>query len=217
VAEQQSPSAPRPKEVSPELAPPVENAPERAPRTERERVEPKQPEPKQPEPKQADGLFRLTVPDELPQRQAPAKPRPSPQQQARPKPDEARPRPEKQASAAEQTAGPTYSARAFQGGGAAGVARPPGYTRSGENDDFARRVVAALRQTMPQMNVRGRVTVRLVLNEHGNLAEVKMLANSGDASLAPAVVFSTRQASFPLPPARSLEIDRIFLITYSYH
>ena len=36
-------------------------------------------------------------------------------------------------------------------GGRGGVERPPGYTRSGENDDFARGVIRGLQGTMPQL------------------------------------------------------------------
>src|SRR5207237_1203079 len=50
----------------------------------------------------------------------------------------------------------------------AAVVRPPGATRSGENDEFGRGVIRALRKTMPGSDVLGRVTVRLFLSETGN-------------------------------------------------
>src|SRR5581483_1038296 len=43
---------------------------------------------------------------------------------------------------------------------ATAVMRPPGITRSGENDDFARGVIRALRRTMPASNIPTRVTIR---------------------------------------------------------
>lgn len=101
-------------------------------------------------------------------------------------------------------------------GSNATFSRPAGITRSGENDDFARGVIRALRQTMPQVDIRGRVTVRLVLTENGSLAKVEVLGSSGDGALVPNVVFSTKQTNFPIPPARSRDVDRIFLITYIY-
>lgn len=141
--------------------------------------------------------------------------------QSEPKPTEQRqPQQEqqRQRQASLDAAVPSPDAqRIFRGNGGAAVSRPPGITRSGENDEFARRVIAALRQTMPQLNVRGRVTVRLVISTLGNLQEVQVIENAGDGSLVPNVVFSTKQASFPIPPARASEIDRIFLIRYIYN
>jgi periplasmic protein TonB len=98
------------------------------------------------------------------------------------------------------------------------VARPAGITRSGENDDFGRGVIRALRQTMPQhRRIYGRVTIRLLLNESGNLAEVQVIRNSGDASLDQSVVFASKQSSFPLPPQGATVADRTFLVTYIYN
>ena len=62
----------------------------------------------------------------------------------------------------------------------------------------------------------GRVTVRLVLNNNGDLAEIQVLEPSGKPGLDQNVVFSTKQAYFPLPPNGSTVIDRTFLITYVY-
>lgn len=102
-------------------------------------------------------------------------------------------------------------------GRSAGVERPAGITRSGANDDFARRVVQALRQTMPQMSVLGQVTVRILINENGNIASVEVVARSENTDLNRAVVFSTKQASFPFPPNGSTVADRTFTITYIYN
>lgn len=94
--------------------------------------------------------------------------------------------------------------------------RPPGITRSGENDEFGRAVIRALRQTMPPpRGIFGRVTVRLVLTENGDLGQVQVLAPSG-TSLDQSVVFATKQTYFPLPPYNATLADRTFLITYVY-
>src|SRR5262249_48334318 len=51
----------------------------------------------------------------------------------------------------------------FGAGRDASVGRPPNITRSGENDEFGRGVVRALRRTMPgPSGVAGRVTIRLL-------------------------------------------------------
>ena len=98
------------------------------------------------------------------------------------------------------------------------VARPAGITRSGENDDFGRGVIRALRQTMPpHRRIYGRVTIRLLLNESGNLAEVQVIGNSTDASLDQSVLFASKQSSFPLPPKGATVADRTFLVTYIYN
>jgi TonB family protein len=103
------------------------------------------------------------------------------------------------------------------GGLGAAVSRPPGITRSGENDDFARGVIRALRQTMPAPSgVRGRVTVRLLLNDNGNLVEVALLRAADDPILTQSIVFAVRQASFPFPPAGANLADRTFMVTYIY-
>lgn len=58
----------------------------------------------------------------------------------------------------------------FAAGRSAAIGRPPGITRSGQNDDFGRGVVRALRQT-------GRVTVRLLLRK------LKLIVPQDKASL----------------------------------
>jgi periplasmic protein TonB len=99
----------------------------------------------------------------------------------------------------------------------AGVSRPAGVTRSGENDEFGRGVIRALRQTMPPpRGSNGRVTVRLLLSENGNLAEVSIVRSAGDPILDQSVVFAVKQSNFPIPPGGSTTIDRTFLVTYIY-
>lgn len=103
------------------------------------------------------------------------------------------------------------------GGGAAAFQRPPGITRSGLNDAFARAVIRALQQTMPQLtNSLGRVTVRIFLSESGNVVSVTLLSGSKDPSLNQDVVFAAKQTSYPIPPAGSNEADRTFMVTYIY-
>jgi len=58
--------------------------------------------------------------------------------------------------------------------------RCDGWLRSGENDEFGRGVIRALRQTMPSPNGQlGRVTVKLLLSNTGNLAEVQLVRSAG--------------------------------------
>jgi len=97
-----------------------------------------------------------------------------------------------------------------------GATRPPGITRSGENDAFGAAVIRALRQTMPPpRGIMGRVTVRLILTENGDLGQVIMLDPSG-TKLDTEVVFAAKQTYFPLPPYKSTVADRTFTITYVY-
>jgi TonB family protein len=112
-----------------------------------------------------------------------------------------------------QALAPSFSG----GGGAAAFQRPPGITRSGLNDAFARAVIRALQQTMPQLaNTLGRVTVRIFLSDSGNVIDVKLLAGAKDPSLNQDVVFAAKQTSYPIPPAGSNEADRTFMVTYIY-
>ena len=96
--------------------------------------------------------------------------------------------------------------------------RPPDITRSGENDEFGRGVIRALRRTMPfPRGLIGRVTVRILLNDHGNLAELELISGATDPTLTQEVMFSVRQSSFPLPPVGATVSDRSFLVTYIYN
>jgi TonB family protein len=102
-------------------------------------------------------------------------------------------------------------------GRSASMTRPPGITRSGENDDFGRGVIRALKETMPRTaDTLGRVAVRLFLSETGNLTDIQLVASGGDPMLDQNVVFSAKQANFPIPPAGSTVRDRTFLIIYVY-
>ena len=96
--------------------------------------------------------------------------------------------------------------------------RPPDITRSGENDEFGRRVIRALRQTMPAARGElGRVTVRLLLSATGDLVEVQLVRPASDPILTQSVVFAVKQSSFPIPPAGATRSDRTFLVTYIYN
>lgn len=96
--------------------------------------------------------------------------------------------------------------------------RPPGVTRSGQNDEFGRAVIRALRVTMPPPNgILGRVMVRILLSENGNVIEVRVLRSADNPELDQSVKFAALQASYPIPPANSTVADRTFLVTYVYH
>ena len=101
-------------------------------------------------------------------------------------------------------------------GRSAAFARPPGITRSGENDEFGRGVIRALRRTMPPSSILGQVTIRLLLSETGNIVEVRLIRSGGDPIMDQSVVFAAKQASFPIPPAGATPVDRTFLVTYVY-
>jgi TonB family protein len=98
----------------------------------------------------------------------------------------------------------------------ASFSRPAGITRSGENDEFGRGVIRALRKTMPEMREHGRVTVRFLLSQDGNLVEVRLVRSSGNPMLDQAVLFAVQQSSFPFPPPDAPSVDRRFLVTYIY-
>jgi periplasmic protein TonB len=102
-------------------------------------------------------------------------------------------------------------------GRSSAVNRPAGITRSGENDNFGRGVIRALKKTMPPATgTKGRVTIRLVLDERGNIATLKLVQSDGIRDLDDGVMFSAQQASFPFPPKNASVADRTFLITYVY-
>ena len=111
---------------------------------------------------------------------------------------------------------PSFYAAPF-GGGGVGFERSAGATRSGENDTFARGVIAALQRTMPQLlDTHGRVTVRIFLDKDGGLVKTEVIRPSNIAGLDQSVVFATRQSSFPFPPRNANAADLTFLITYIY-
>jgi periplasmic protein TonB len=101
-------------------------------------------------------------------------------------------------------------------GRSAAFARPPNITRSGENDEFGRGVIRALRRTMPGSDRLGQVTIRLFLSETGNLLEARLVRSGGDPIMDQNVVFAAKQASFPIPPSGATVADRTFLVTYVY-
>ena len=140
--------------------------------------------------------------------EAQAKPAPKP----KPKPEQ-----KKSASLDLSAPAPKFAPPITGGGGAAGFERPPGITRSGANDEFARRVIGALQRTMPQLGATfGRVTVRIVLNDSGNVTGVTVLRSSNQATLDQSVVFAAQQTSYPIPPPNSKDVDRLFMVTYIY-
>ena len=200
--------------------PPQQQPAERAPE-QQQKAEPQQ-KSDQPQQKQAATAITkenpdlLTLPDltgKPPPREQPAEKRevkPTPQQQPPPQP--------RQPEAKPQQARPNLQAPPSRPGeNYASFSRPAGITRSGENDDFARGVIRALRQTMPpgRGNL-GRVTIRLLLSENGNLQEVQMLATTGNGALTQDVVFSSKQSNFPFPPKGATAADRTFQVTYIY-
>lgn len=144
-----------------------------------------------------------------------AKPKPAPQKLAAERPA-AKPKPaEQQTAKLDLTPPAVFSAPV--GGGGAGVQRPAGITRSGENDAFARGVIRALQTTMPQLrDTRGRVTVRITLDMNGGLVNTEVLKPSNIAGLDQSVVFATRQSSFPFPPHNAKPVDLVFIVTYIY-
>jgi TonB family protein len=149
------------------------------------------------------------------------KPEPTQKQEPADKPAEAKPKPPAKKPAPTETAKldltPPAIFQAPVGGGGAGVQRPAGITRSGENDDFARGVIRALQTTMPQLrNTFGRVTVRVELNMNGNLVRTTVLKPSQVAGLDQSVVFATQQSSFPFPPRNAVPADLVFFVTYIY-
>lgn len=101
--------------------------------------------------------------------------------------------------------------------GSSSATRPAGITRSAENDRFGRDVIRALRRTMPpQGEAVGRVTVRIFLNERGNISKLQLVQTSADSILTQDVMFTVRQTAFPFPPKGASVADRTFLITYIY-
>lgn len=97
------------------------------------------------------------------------------------------------------------------------VARPVDITRSGENDEFGRGVIRALRQTMPPpWGLRSRVTIMFLLSPSGQVAEMQLVKGSGYPLVDQSVVFAARNSTFPMPAKGSKVSDRIFLVTYLY-
>lgn len=153
--------------------------------------------------KELPDLFKVTEPSKAPAQKSKQATKPTPKQQT--------------AKLDLSPPSPLFSAPGG-GGRAASFQRPAGITRSGLNDAFARGVIRALQQTMPQLReTRGRVTVRIFLDENGNIKEVAVVAPSSISNLNQSVVFAARQTSYPIPPGNSNVADRTFLITYIYN
>lgn len=178
---------------------------------EQQKVEPQQ------QPKQTATALAKETPDLLTLPDLAGKPperpaeKPEPKQQPQQQPQKRQPEAKPQARASPQTP-PSRPGENY-----AGFSRPAGITRSGENDDFARGVIRALRQTMPPgRGSLGRVTIRFLLSDNGNLMEVKVVASTGDSALTQNVVFASKQSNFPFPPKGATEADRTFLVTYVY-
>lgn len=203
-----------------EKPPPVQPAPEA---TAAPQPEPTPPAPK-PEPvKPADiaatpDLFQLSEVDASKPKSEEAKPKTEAAKPAPKPPAKKPPQQQKTAKLDLSPPKPTFDAPPGAAGRSAGFSRPPGITRSGANDDFARGVIRALQQTMPQLReTLGRVTIKIVLNENGNVKDIQITRPSPDTSLNQSVVFAARQTSYPFPPAGSIDVDRVFVVTYIYN
>ncbi|MFN0219057.1 MAG: TonB family protein [Hyphomicrobium sp.] len=211
------PQKPPPQQAAPELkkterpeTPPATNSPETKPDPEPPR------EAAAPIDTLAPDLFSIPDLATAKKKSEPVKPAASPAKPAQKPP--ANPAQQKTAKLDLTPPSPSYDAPPGAAGRSAGFSRPPGITRSGANDDFARAVIRALQQTMPQLrNSSGRVTVRIFLTENGNIKEVEVTRPSADSNLNQSVVFAARQTSYPFPPNGSNVADRTFLVTYIYN
>jgi TonB family protein len=97
-----------------------------------------------------------------------------------------------------------------------GAMRPSGITHSAENDMFGRAVIRAMRETMPKSDKTGRVTIRLVLSDNGQLQEIYFVIGSGDPNMDRSVMSAVTQTRFPLPPEGATVVDRTFIVDYIY-
>jgi TonB family protein len=219
------PSAARQPTQAAKPTPPQQQPAERTP----EQQQPPQkaePQPKPVQQKQTATALAKETPDLLTMPDLTGKPQPreqpsekqeqksQPQQQHPPQPRQ----PETKQQQQQQARLPDLSAPPSRPGeNYASFSRPAGITRSGENDDFARGVIRALRKTMPPgRGLLGRVTIRFLLTDNGNLQEVQLVNTTGNGALTQDVVFSSRQAYFPFPPRGATVADRTFLVTYIY-
>lgn len=207
----------------PQTAP--EPAPQPPPEPEAKAAEPAPTPPPAPQPKQEAEKppSQFDLPDLADVAPLPEKTKPAEQEaKAEPAEKQSKPEPQKKKEQAKQQArldppaSPRDAPQAAPNRGSS-FSRPPGITQSGENDDFGRGVIRALRATMPPpAGIYGRVTVRLLLNENGDLSQVQVVESSGKPNLDQSVVFATKQSNFPLPPAGATVADRTFLISYVY-
>jgi TonB family protein len=112
---------------------------------------------------------------------------------------------------------PFYATTSGAQGSSSGATRPPGITRSGENDKFGRDVIRSLRKMMPPpRGIKGRVTIRIFLDGQGNIAKAELVQSGGNRELDQSVLFSAQQATFPYPPKGATVADRTFRVTYIY-
>jgi protein TonB len=216
-AQPPQPDVPKPPEPEAQLPPQPDTPQPPQPEAEKppETQEAKQEEPKVDE--NAPDLFSL-------QDQDPAKMKSEikPKTSSNPnKADSSKPQPKKQQkrmSELDLSTPPSMMQQpSFNGGRSAAFQRPPGITRSGLNDAFARAVIRALQQTMPQLtDMLGQVTVKILLSESGNVVDVRLLAGGKNQVLSQDVLFAARQTSYPIPPAGSNLADRTFVVTYIY-
>ena len=157
-----------------------------------------------------------------PEEAMPAPKQPEAKAAEKPPPPKQQPAKQQPAKKRTQTSALDLSVPTDEGGGSddagnsSAVQRPPGITRSGENDEFARNVIRALQKTMPRERANGRVTVRIVLSENGSRADVKLLNSGGNPDLDFNVMFAARQTAYPFPPNNSTLVDRTFTVTYIY-
>lgn len=222
---QQPPPPPPPPEPQAEPQPPAEAAQPSPPAEVAEPApapaETKAPPKEAPKPPTAEALPAMEDAPAGETTPQPAAEAAKPKQQAAKKPvakpqAKQQPKPRTQTSALDLAVPYDGNAEDEESGGSSAVQRPPGITRSGENDEFARNVIRALQKTMPRENARGRVTVRIVLNENGSRADVKLLKSGGNADLDFNVMFAARGTAYPFPPKNATLVDRTFTVTYIY-
>jgi TonB family protein len=212
----------------PQEQPPEKEA-EQQPEQKQAEAEPPPPEAKpEKEPEQAAAAplaLEPTPSDEpvLPESKEAAKPEKKPEEKKTPaKKTEPKPTEQKKASRPKTSAlDLSVPWSAMQGsnseGGDSSATRPPGITRSGENDRFGREVIRALKKTMPpSYGTRTRVTIRILLDPRGNVQQLELVQSGGKHDLDQDVVFAARQAVYPFPPKNATVADRTFLVTYVY-
>lgn len=212
----EAPEVPKPEEPKPKEEKPEKAKPETA------KPDAEEPAPDAIRPSLADDAANtphvLEIPEEAraPEKKAaPAKPKPKPEQQAKPQP---KAEPQQKIAKLDLTPPPNAFTGAGGAGKSAGFERPPGITQSGANDQFARDVIHELKRTMPSLGeIYGRVTVRIILQPNGNVADVQVIRPSGRPGIDPYVVFAAQHAAYPFPPPNSKDVDRVFVVTYIYN
>ena len=98
-----------------------------------------------------------------------------------------------------------------------GVGRPVDITRSGENDDYGRNVIRALKETIPDPHLLvGTVGIKFLLSETGQLLELQLVKSSGYPILDQSIVLAVNRSRFPVSARGSKVADRVFLVMYIY-